>query len=246
MHAGMGICRKQKACAAHRNQRRHRREHSAIARHTHRSARYAASHRRATKISAAVFSMETSNIAGHETTDEVFGVRSHRHLYTRAARSYPIDARRSGHEKLFSNDRKRQDEAWNLTLSTQSIRIAERGRGPVLGRVTMRPRWVSQLLVSGDDVTQARAVVRWRYRSWVRICYLSGITENVLRWRTAVLIAASHFLSADANSPAPIPSLAVIMAGLSMLPTGMCVAALTDGPDSPIVGKAKVKTYPVG
>ena len=26
---------------------------------------------------------------------------------------------------------------------------------------------------------------------------------------------------------------------------GMCVAALTDGPDSPIVGKAKVKTYPV-
>jgi len=27
--------------------------------------------------------------------------------------------------------------------------------------------------------------------------------------------------------------------------TGMCVAALTDGPDSPIVGKAKVKTFPV-
>ena len=26
---------------------------------------------------------------------------------------------------------------------------------------------------------------------------------------------------------------------------GICVAALTDGPDSPIVGKAKVKTYPI-
>ncbi|MGH7817626.1 MAG: Rieske 2Fe-2S domain-containing protein, partial [Candidatus Binatia bacterium] len=26
---------------------------------------------------------------------------------------------------------------------------------------------------------------------------------------------------------------------------GVCVAALTDGPDSPIVGKAKVKTYPL-
>src|SRR6516162_6197211 len=27
--------------------------------------------------------------------------------------------------------------------------------------------------------------------------------------------------------------------------SGTCVAALTDGPDSPIVGKARVKTYPI-
>ena len=29
------------------------------------------------------------------------------------------------------------------------------------------------------------------------------------------------------------------------LSNGLCVAALTDGPDSPIVGKARVKTYPL-
>jgi hypothetical protein len=45
------------------NQRRNRREHSTIPRHTDRSARYAASHRRERK-SAQRFSMETSNIAG--------------------------------------------------------------------------------------------------------------------------------------------------------------------------------------
>ena len=94
---------------------------------THRTSRYAPSKKRQRDSAQPIFSMETSNIAGHETTDEVFGVRSPRHLYARASKKFSNRWRRSGHEKLFSNDRKRQDEAWNLALPTQSIRTA-RGR----------------------------------------------------------------------------------------------------------------------
>ncbi len=92
----------------------------------HRTSRHAASQPARNENQRSRFSMETSNVAGHETTDKVFGVCSHRHLYARARRSYQYSMQRSGQKPVRMIDT--ANVAWNLTSSTQSIRTASGGR----------------------------------------------------------------------------------------------------------------------
>src|SRR6266850_1381664 len=80
---------KLKTCAPDQNQRRHRRQYFACRGDTHRASRHAPSKKRQ-RVSAQRVLDGDQQRCRDETTDEVFGVRSPRHLYARAARSSPI------------------------------------------------------------------------------------------------------------------------------------------------------------
>ena len=86
---------------------------------------------------------------------------------------------------------------------------------------------LSQLLVSGDDVVQSCVVAPLCYKIFGERLLFIRYQGKCYAVENRCAHRACRCPSAHASSLGPTRSVAVIMAGHTMSPMGMCVAALT-------------------